>query len=222
MLYSFPAYTVTCLRPLATPSADQALLPWCTKELPSAENVVAEPTLEPQVNAPLTTPQLPLLLDRVKPSSERLAVKVAQVPLVYHVPAEMMQPFWLPLATTFRKPLPLKVPPEEVGAEPPEVVVGADEPPVVEGEGDALDLGRYFMPVLGHVDEEPMGSEGTKVPVCTEPRTLKKYQISFKAPLWQPRCTSLPPWFLDSAAWICAVVYVALELGTIPASDNHS
>lgn len=67
---------------------------------PSEENVVDE--LAPHVSLPEATAQLPLLLFKVKPSSDAVAVKVAQVPVEYQVPLEMMQPFLLPFVTTFR------------------------------------------------------------------------------------------------------------------------
>jgi hypothetical protein len=59
-------------------------------------------TLDPHVRAPETTPHLPLDDVREKPEPEVAAVKVAHVPLVYHVPAEMMQPLFAPLTCTFR------------------------------------------------------------------------------------------------------------------------
>ena len=112
-----------------------------------------------------------------------------------------------------RVPLPLKPGPPDVGDGAADVVVDGSEDLVVDGFEDAvvdgfedvvvdvpgggaadvgdepapLPLGRYLIPVLGHVDFEPTRSEASKVPVCIEPCTLKKYQISFRAPLWQPR-----------------------------------
>ena len=71
-------------------------------------NTVAELTLEPQLRAPETMAHLPLLLVRVKPEPEGVAVKVAHVPVVYQVPALMMQPSGLPLVVTCRVPLPEK------------------------------------------------------------------------------------------------------------------
>lgn len=62
----------------------------------------------------------------VKLSAEPDAVKVAQVPEVYQVPLDMMQPFLLPLVRTLRVPRPLKGVPGvevEVGDEPGEVPV---------------------------------------------------------------------------------------------------
>lgn len=112
--------------------------------------------------------QLPLLDVRVKPSPEVVAVKVAQVPVVYHFPAEMMQPVVLPPVCTLRTPLPLK-------GEPVNVAVGAADVPVAVVEVGLEDesLGRYLMPVDGQADLEPSGSASTNVPLCTLPRTLK-------------------------------------------------
>ena len=42
-------------------------------------------------------------------------VKPAQVPVVYHVPYEMMQPFLLPPVTTFKYPFPLNAGPVGFG-----------------------------------------------------------------------------------------------------------
>lgn len=108
-------------------------------------------TDEPQDSAPLTIPQLPFDDFNVKPEPEEVAVIVAQVPVVYHVPPEMMHPCWLPEVTTLRKPEPLK-PPVEVGLGPDEVVVLVDvgvAPPV---------FGKYLMPLLGHVPVLPTTS----------------------------------------------------------------
>ena len=121
-------------------------------------------TPEPQVNLPDTTPQLPLEDVRVKPSPEEAAWYVAQVPEVYHVPPEMRQPFFEPDEITFRYPLPLKAGPVAVGdgAAEVRVEVGEDEEP----------LGGYLMPVAGQEEDEPSLSAGSKVPLCTLPRTL--------------------------------------------------
>jgi hypothetical protein len=56
--------------------------------------------------------QLPLEDFSVKPLLTGVTVKVAQVPEVYHVPPEMIQPLGelLPLGRTLRKPLPEKEP----------------------------------------------------------------------------------------------------------------
>ncbi len=44
------------------------------------------------------------------------------------------------------------------------------------------DFGRYLIPVDEQDELWPMGAIGTKVPVCTEPRTSKEYQTSSRAP----------------------------------------
>lgn len=86
---------------------------------------------------------------------EGVAVKVAQVPVVYHVPPLMMQPFVFPPLVTGRVPLPEKGIPGvgvEVGGEVVAVVR------VVEG-GRVAVLGRYLMPVAGQSDLEPSGGK---------------------------------------------------------------
>ena len=118
----------------------------------------------------------------MKPSPEVEAVKVAHVPVVYHVPPEMMQPFVLPEVTTFRYPLPLKEP--LVGVEVGPVLVEV-ETVLVEVEtvlvevGPVLvevavevgelppppDFGKYLIPVLGQEEVLPTASVGTNVPV---------------------------------------------------------
>lgn len=100
----------------------------------------------------------------------------AQVPVVYHVPALIKQPSWLPLVTAFRYPVPENTPPVEVGAAPDVVLVTkvvVTEPP---------DLGKYLIPVEAQVADCPTGAAGMKVPVWTEPLTSKEYQISSNAP----------------------------------------
>lgn len=94
------AYTSTCVLPLGVESAENAFAPSNNKLEPSEEKVDAE--LVPQVSLPEDTAQSPLLLFSVKLSAEPEAVKVAQVPLVYHVPLLMMHPFLLPPVTTLR------------------------------------------------------------------------------------------------------------------------
>lgn len=69
--------------------------------MPLEVKTVAD-TPDPQVNEPDETPQLPLDDFNVKPLPDGVAVMVAHVPDVYHVPLEMMQPFWLPPAITFK------------------------------------------------------------------------------------------------------------------------
>lgn len=95
-------------------------------------------------------------------------MKLAHVPVVYQVPAEIIQPFWDPSTSTVRLPLPEKAPPVLVG----EVVVVVDVGPVVVEVLPPELLGRYLTPVLGQVDFVPSGSAATKSPVWTEPRTL--------------------------------------------------
>jgi len=111
-----------------------------------------------QLKVELATPQAPLEDFKVKPEPEAVAVYVAQVPLVYQVPAEIKQP--PPDAS--KKPVPEKVPGVPVGEELTEVPV-----PVAA----APDLGRYLIPVLGQEPVCPTGAEGMKVPSCTEPWT---------------------------------------------------
>lgn len=91
---------------------------------------------------------------------EAVAVYVAQVPLVYHVPALIKQPLPPPLVIAFKYPVPENGAP--VGEDPGTVVVGVPPPP---------DLGRYLMPVEGQSLFSPTGPALTNVPVCTEPRT---------------------------------------------------
>ena len=88
----------------------------------------------------------PLLDVSVKPLPEGVAVKVAQVPPMYQVPALMMQPFAVPPVETWRVPLPEKGVP--VGLVPGAVVV-------VVGEVPDPDLGRYLTPVAGQSDVAP-------------------------------------------------------------------
>ena len=102
-------------------------------------------------------------------------MKVAHVPVVYHVPPEMMQPFVLPEVTTFRYPLPLKEPP--VGVEVGPVLVEVEtvlvevglvlvEVAVEVGElPPPPDFGKYLIPVLGQEEVLPTASVGTNVPV---------------------------------------------------------
>lgn len=84
------------------------------------------------------------------PDDAAAAVKVAHVPVVYQVPALMMQPVGLEELVTWRVPLPEKgVPGEEVGGLVVVVVV------VAGGDGEVPDLGRYLTPVAGQLDLEP-------------------------------------------------------------------
>ena len=125
---------------------------------------------------------MPLLDFRVKPLPDAVAVKVAQVPPMYHVPALMMQPFDAPPEVTWRVPLPENgVPGEVVG-----LVLGVEVVVVVVVEVPEPDLGRYLTPVAGQSDVAPSskfsgvdyprddglpGLVGMKVPVCTLPLT---------------------------------------------------
>jgi hypothetical protein len=153
---------VTCVDPDAVESAENAVEPLYSRVVPFAVNTVLE-TPDPHVNLSDATPQLPFEDFKVKPLPEAVAVMVAHVPLVYQVPAEMIHPFWLPPDTTLRYPLPLKVPPGEVGLDPgDELVEVGDEPPL---------LGLYLMPVLGQLDLVN-DSAATNVPDWSEPRTL--------------------------------------------------
>lgn len=80
-----------------------------------------------------------------------VAVKVAQVPVVYQVPPLMIQPFCLPPLVTNRIPLP------EKGA--PGALVGAVLALVVVpgGEGPVPVFGRYLIPVAGQLELAPAG-----------------------------------------------------------------
>ena len=128
-------------------------------------NTVAVLTLEPQLSALDTMPHLPLLLVRVKPEEpEGAAVKVAHVPVVYQVPALMMQPSGEPLVVTWRVPLPEKGVPPAGGVLVGVVVV------VVVGVVE-VPLGRYLTPVAGQEDLEPSGLVGMKVPDWRLPLT---------------------------------------------------
>lgn len=54
-------------------------------------------TPDAQLKAPLTIPQLPFDDFNMKPDPEAVAVYVAQVPVVYQVPAAIRHPSLLPL-----------------------------------------------------------------------------------------------------------------------------
>lgn len=87
---------------------------------------------------------------RIEDTPEGVAVNVAQVPVVYHVPLLMMHPFCeLPLVT-IRVPLPEN--------EVPGVFVGGVIEVVVVGDGVRLLLGRYLIPVAGQLDLDPSKS----------------------------------------------------------------
>ena len=95
----------------------------------------------------------------MKPEPDTVAVKVAQVPPMYHVPPLMMQPFACPPAVTWRVPLPEKgVPGAVVGVDPAEVVLEVVLAVEVVGEVPEPDLGRYWTPVAGQSDVEPSTS----------------------------------------------------------------
>lgn len=157
--------------------------------LPDAVKTVAVVTLEAQVNAPLEMTHFPLLEESVKPEpfdrkldfvvwAQReksgtanlplvVAVNDAHVPLVYQVPPLMMHPFEEPPEVTCKVPFPEIVP----------VPVGAGEVVVVVTRVvvalEVVPLGRYLIPVAGHVDFEPSGPEATKDPLATDPCTAK-------------------------------------------------
>lgn len=139
--------TVACCEPVGTASVYQLPLPPTTANLPPAVvvNTPAVVTPVPHVNVPLAALHLPLDDVKVNPPDTGAAVKVAHVPVVYHVPPEMMQPFVELPDVTGRVPLPENVPEVDVGAVVVEVVVGGGEEV----------LGRYLMPVAGQLDLEP-------------------------------------------------------------------
>jgi hypothetical protein len=121
------------------------------------------------------TAQRPLLDVSVKPVPEAVAVKPAHVPVVYHVPPLMMQPFAWPLVETWSVPLPEKgVPGAVVGVVPGGVVVvvvvadgggGGGRGgvggggPGGGGAGAEPALGRYLMPVVAQAPLEPSNHE---------------------------------------------------------------
>lgn len=123
-----------------------------SRSLPSAVNTVASEILALHANAPLWIAHLPLEDVRVNPSPEDVAVNPAHVPVVYHVPPDMMQPFLLPEVMTFRYPLPEKGVPVEVGVLEAEVDVLVGD--VLVGDEEEP-LGRYLMPVAGQ-EEVPV------------------------------------------------------------------
>ena len=86
----------------------------------------------------------PLLEVRVKPVPDAVAVNVAQVPPIYHVPPLMIQPLFAPPSVTSRYPLP------ENGVPGPVVPVGAAVVVVVVGAGEPV-FGKYLIPVDGAV-----------------------------------------------------------------------
>ena len=83
-----------------------------------------------------------------------VAVKVAQVPVVYQVPLLMIQPFCSPPLVTNKVPLPEKdAPGVLVGTLPTLLVV------VGRGEGRVPVLGKYFIPVAGQLELAPAESK---------------------------------------------------------------
>ncbi len=106
------------------------------------------------------TAQRPLLDVSVKPVPEAVAVKPAHVPVVYHVPPLMMQPFAWPLVETWSVPLPEKgVPGAVVGVVPGGVVVVVVVADGGGGAGAEPALGRYLMPVVAQAPLEPSNHE---------------------------------------------------------------
>ena len=151
--------TRACVVPLGTPSSlYHSVAPPFANNGPSAVNTPASVTAAPHTSLSACTAHIPLLLVSVNPPSVAVAVKRAQVPVVYQVPTLMMQPVGLPpVGVTLRVPRPVKgVPGEVVGVE--EVLMLMLVLVVVlvlEGGGVLLDLGRYLIPVVGQEDLEP-------------------------------------------------------------------
>lgn len=84
---------------------------------------------------------------------DAVAVNVAQVPVVYHVPPLIMHPFCEPLLVTRSVPLPEN--------EVPGVLVGVVVAVVVGGGVPVF--GRYLIPVVGQLDLDPSaGNEQRK------------------------------------------------------------
>ena len=102
LLTPFFTNTAPCSLPLGSSAAQKLVLPLYIKLLPFALNVEAVPTSLAQLSLPLEpTAQLPFddRSENFGSSSKGdcgtllCMRKVAQVPLVYHVPPEMRQPF---------------------------------------------------------------------------------------------------------------------------------
>lgn len=141
--------------------------------------MVAVVTEEEHVKALLAIAHLPLLDESVKPEPKSsvhclrvpmwegniplvVAVMVAQVPEVYHVPALIIHPVCDPPLITLTNPLPDGLPVEvEVGAVV--VVPVAEVEVVVETPEDPL--GRYLIPEDGQVDPDPTGVAALNVPL---------------------------------------------------------
>ena len=167
LVASCTAETVACVLPLGTLLAYHVVPPptvLARMFAPLLLNTVALVTLLPQTRLLDTTPHFPLLEVNVNPLlPEGVAVKVAHVPVVYQVPALIMQPVAVPEVVTWRVPLP------EKGVPAGGVLVGGEEEVVVVlvvlvvVEGGVPDLGRYLTPVAGQSDLEPSrmgGMEG--------------------------------------------------------------
>jgi hypothetical protein len=131
---------------------------------------------------------------------EAVALYVAQVPVVYHVPPLIRHPLLLLPTYACKYPEPLNVP-VPTGAVP--VVV--EVPPPGEVVTGVPDLGRYLIPVEGQDPDCPTGVMGTNVPLCTDPRTSYEYQTSSSAPDEHWMVAALPKPAV-MAAWICADV----------------
>jgi len=118
--WSVPAYNTSCTLPLATRSALHTAFPPAANLPSTLENTVLARPPSPR-RAPRTTAQVPLDDESVKPPGEpatAAAVKVAQVPLVYHVPLLMTQPVErasAPATTTSRVARPAKGVPGATG-----------------------------------------------------------------------------------------------------------
>ena len=92
----------------------------------------------------------------MKPVPDAVAVNVAQVPPIYHVPPLMMQPLFAPPSVTSRKPLP------ENGVPGAVVPVGAAVVVVVVvGLGEPV-FGKYLIPVDGQSELVPTGTRISK------------------------------------------------------------
>ena len=99
----------------------------------------------------------------MKPVPDAVAVNVAQVPPIYHVPPLMMQPLFAPPSVTCRYPLP------ENGVPGAVVPVGAVVAVVVVvGAGEPL-LGKYLIPVDGQSELVP-----TKTRVSRDPTEINQ------------------------------------------------
>lgn len=87
-----------------------------------------------------------------------VAVKVAQVPVVYQVPLLIIQPFCLPPLVTNKVPLPEKdVPGAPVGLVSMVLVF------VAGGDGRLPVLGKYLIPVAGQLELAPAKSKSVHI-----------------------------------------------------------